>query len=357
MAAAPRRMGPLSLGDVLDETIRIYRAGFKSFLAAMALPLLPAAILLVLAGVILVTTLAVGGGPSAGAIAVTVLLAIVFGLLIGVAYIVAGGAVTRVAADYYQGTPTRVSRGYAAAFNRIWVLIGTTLLIFLGVLGLMIVSAVLSPLSFTIGWLVAIVGSLVWLLNPPARRNWLKWVIVICAPFGPVLYFGGLWMLYGQVVILEGLGPTEALRRSKQLVSGYWWRVIGTVFLLGILVSILQAIPQIIFTVIGTAVGAAAGGGSTAGVVSQVFGSVGQSIGAIIFGAIQFIALTILYFDLRVRKEALDLDVLAERQLGPVTAGAALAPGLTLEKRAPSSAADEPPSPWAEPRPDVLPPS
>jgi hypothetical protein len=33
------------------------------------------------------------------------------------------------------------------------------------------------------------------------------------------------------------------------------------------------------------------------------------------FGAVTFIALTIVYYDLRVRKEALDLEVLTERMV------------------------------------------
>ena len=36
--AAARRLGPLGLTDLLDETIRVYRVGFRGFVTAMAVP-------------------------------------------------------------------------------------------------------------------------------------------------------------------------------------------------------------------------------------------------------------------------------------------------------------------------------
>ena len=49
--------------------------------------------------------------------------------------------------------------------------------------------------------------------------------------------------------------------------------------------------------------------------LSQVFSELGSTVGWVLFGSVQFITLTVIYIDLRVRKEAYDLELMAA-QLG-----------------------------------------
>jgi hypothetical protein len=316
MASPARRLGPMGLGDVMDETIRVYRAGFKTFVATMAVPMIPLFILVVLfvaafgAGIVtdveqIEPTLLIVGG---------ILVVVVFGLSYLVLIILGGAASTGITRDLWRGEPTSVRKGYAEAGRRFWSLLGAALLVVLAVIGLYLVSI---PLLITmiVGWLVVPIGLIVWFVNPTARRPWLKWAIILCTPMGLAIYFFGLWSLYIQTVVIEGLGPVDALRRSKQLVQGYWWRVFGTVVLMGILVSILQAIPQYLFAAIGGLILVTEPGSSAGIIVGQVFSNIGTAVGWALFGAVTFIALTIVYYDLRVRKEALDLEVLTERMV------------------------------------------
>ena len=104
-----------------------------------------------------------------------------------------------------------------------------------------------------------------------------------------------------------------ALRRSGTLVAGHWFRAFGVVAVLGFIVGLLQAIPTTILGGILAAmqIGAIARGGPAAvsqpGLgVSVVSAAVG-SLGLVLFGALPFIGMTLLYVDLRNRHEGADL--------------------------------------------------
>lgn len=130
-----------------------------------------------------------------------------------------------------------------------------------------------------------------------------------------VIWIEVRWAVAFPALLAERVGPTRALGRSWALVKGNWWRTLGILIVVSILVSIIQA-----------ALGALLGGmaalmpGLTtdfrAGLVTVV-----TALVSAIVGAISPIAMTMLYLDLRVRKEGVDLDQLA-RQTTPGAAPA-----------------------------------
>lgn len=138
-------------------------------------------------------------------------------------------------------------------------------------------------------------------------------VLIITIPV--VIWIEVRWAVAFPALLAERVGPTRALGRSWALVKGNWWRTLGILIVVSILVSIIQA-----------AIGATLGGiaalmpGLTtdfrAGLVTVV-----TALVSAIVGAITPIAVTMLYLDLRVRKEGVDLDQLA-RQTTPGTAPA-----------------------------------
>jgi len=119
-----------------------------------------------------------------------------------------------------------------------------------------------------------------------------------------------LWVAFSvavPVLMTEGARGRRALGRSRRLVSGFWWRAFAIVLLGGILTGIL-----------GAAIGALAAGITSVGSgsstlvfgVQEVFtGTVSDVLTTPLTAAFT----TILYFDLRVRKEAFDLQLLADR--------------------------------------------
>ncbi len=123
--------------------------------------------------------------------------------------------------------------------------------------------------------------------------------ILMLILIGIPLYFYLLviWFFASHVIIIEGRGPISALGRSNDLVKGSWWRVfgIGVVFTLIMIGLFLVAlIPFGILTIF-------------APVLGSVFFAV---ISAVLF-PITYIGGTLVYIDLRVRKEDYNLDMMA----------------------------------------------
>ena len=171
-------------------------------------------------------------------------------------------------------------------------------------------------------------------------------LIGLAAGFGallcllPGIYFGVAFSLGVPVLLTEGKRGRKALGRSRALVKGFWWRVFGITVLGYILSSIIAG--AIEGLVVGlTSVGS--GDSSLTAVVVNVIAGTGSKVVTTPFVAAFVI---VVYFDLRVRKEAFDLQLLAER------IGVEPPPGALLQPAAPVGppewSGDEPPF-WPPP--------
>ena len=133
------------------------------------------------------------------------------------------------------------------------------------------------------------------------------------------------WSLAIPVVMLEGRSPLASLGRSWQLVRGSSWRVFGISLLVQLVAGIASAIIQTPF--------ALAGGGSfftAATAHPSATGSVIAAVGGIIASAVTAPlsagAVVLLYADLRMRKEGMDI-VLQAAAASAESAGTVGQPG------------------------------
>jgi hypothetical protein len=117
-------------------------------------------------------------------------------------------------------------------------------------------------------------------------------------------WLGVLFCLATPALLFEEARGAGAMRRSRQLIQGHWWRVFGALIVGYLIVGVLQAML----------------GGLIGGVV--LVNSESQLLNATILTAVNVIALAVslpfasalvayIYFDLRVRKEGFDLALLA----------------------------------------------
>jgi hypothetical protein len=127
-----------------------------------------------------------------------------------------------------------------------------------------------------------------------------------------------IWLLVAcslalPTVVLERQGPARALGRSFRLVRGSWWRVLGVTLLAGLIVLVAALVLQIPFNLIARAAG---GGGSgfaaftdpsNVAVLSVVITTIGTIVSGAITRPIEAGVGVLLYVDLRMRKEGLDL--------------------------------------------------
>ena len=133
-------------------------------------------------------------------------------------------------------------------------------------------------------------------------------------------------------IVLEGARPFTALKRSWQLVQGSWWRIFGITLLAGIIVAVIAAILQIPFVIIETLVGGSSGlgpifsHGTTAAanvagpsLIAIIIGAIGSIIAATCTRPISAGVTVLLYADMRIRKEGLDLALTQASQARPLT--------------------------------------
>jgi hypothetical protein len=106
------------------------------------------------------------------------------------------------------------------------------------------------------------------------------------------------------------MGPIAALGRAWRLSAGNRWRIFGIQVRLFILNLVLSLLIGGIFGGIAAA-GAQSGSPGQAGLASVVQSLVNFA-STIIWAPVEWIAFTVLYYDLRVRKEAFDLQLAAE---------------------------------------------
>ena len=129
-----------------------------------------------------------------------------------------------------------------------------------------------------------------------------------------LLFFGTVWLYIAfafavPVLFVEDLRGGKALGRSFRLVRGSWWRTFAVIALGFLLGSFVSSIVQAVFVV-----GIIADSGNDALVLtlSALAGIVGLAIST----PFQAALITVVYFDLRVRKEGFDLELLAREMAG-----------------------------------------
>jgi glycerophosphoryl diester phosphodiesterase family protein len=264
----PLRLRPLEIGDILDEIFRMYRRHFVLLAGLSVAFSIPLAALAGFGFAAFYTDLANQAANNNFSLATFSDALTVFGIGVAINLIALPlmyGAVSLAVADSALGRPVTLRGVLAGALRRYFHVAGYLLLLFL----MFGVAFCIFPL-----WIWIAVG----------------WAAVL------------------PVIFVENRGLGDAMRRSWQLVQGRWWRtffLLFLVFLLNYVVSIaLQAflyLGQLLLSI----------------VMSPFMSLAVYEAGSIVVSGLLIpilqIALVLIYFDLRVRKEGLDLFQLAQR--------------------------------------------
>jgi hypothetical protein len=320
----PRVRRLLSFGDILDEGVRLYRAHFATFALFSAVALLPSGAILVWASAsgLLTGGLAAADFQATGRLVTDpaalagldaqlsrlVGAAFVVGLLGALFHLLWSAAMVASADALWRGEHPSLPNVYLRAASRVPVIILSTILFLLGMAGLTAVATALFLVTFfgILGTCIAVVGLLFWWLRPTARRRWLKWLIVLAAPYGLPIYFAFRWAMYLAASVLENRGPLDALRRSSQLTAGQWFRV-GSVLIVaplivGILITVVSALVGIPLGIASAARGEFDLDPTSAAVSTAI-----DIVMQILFESVAIIVYTLLFHDLRNRREGADI--------------------------------------------------
>src|SRR5947209_8602448 len=149
------------------------------------------------------------------------------------------------------------------------------------------------------------------------RRNWGLLVVVVMSYIVELvglvfLIVPGIFLYVRLVaapvaVVLEGAGPVAAWERSWRLTRGFGWKILGTVIVSYFITAVGGLIVQVPFFAVGYLAGGA----------GWVFLGAGQTLASLLTTPFSTIILVLIYFDLRIRKEAFDLSVLAQQLQAP----------------------------------------
>jgi hypothetical protein len=306
----------LSFGDVLDESVQLYRRHWQNFVLISAVWLLPPGLVgvwLAASGMLDTTFLLAdaqrGTIPSPSSLA-GFAAALVASSVVGVLFLLGWSAATVAAADAYlhatdpslRSTLARTLRRYVPTFI-------SACLYGLGLIVLSVVSLVplaIVPIIFASGIPAAIIGGFVWLIVPRARAGWLKWLIILMTPLGLPAYFGGAWSMFIGATMIERHGPIGALGRSMQLVDRHWWRVVSILTIGGLIVGVLQYAPSTLVQIPLTVSSATRGRVGLAPAELAISTAVGVIV-QVLFASLASIVYTLLYVDLRNRREGTDI--------------------------------------------------
>jgi hypothetical protein len=287
-AGTPVRLRPLPVGELLDETFKLYRTHFNVIAGVAIVIILPNLLLTLLSGsyranpLSYLTQLIQNANDQAALQRLQnqnqqyigsplYLLSFPVAILL---YPFTGGALYRAATSLAAGNVETIGSVLIGTARRYFAMFGLVILTGLVVLG---------------GIAIITIPIVIWVL--------IRWAVDTPALFA------------------EGIGPVKALGRSWFLTRDTWWRTLGILLLVGLMVSLIQTALGALFTGIAALIP-----GVSDDIRAGLVTTVATLIGALV-GAISPIAITLLYLDLRVRKEGLDLDQLA-RQASPGAAPA-----------------------------------
>jgi hypothetical protein len=102
-------------------------------------------------------------------------------------------------------------------------------------------------------------------------------------------------------IVLEGMGAGESLGRSRELARGHVLRILGTLFM-------AFGIFLVVILTLSFALGLVAG---AIGLGPRVAATIGEMVFILPYPLLSVVG-TLLYYDLRIRKEGFDIDVMAQ---------------------------------------------
>ncbi len=251
-------LGPKTLGEILGGAFQNYRAGFLGIVIIVAVVQVPLSLFGFWIGPLLESALVEleetfypqfdSSFDIASLIEALRPVYLLFASLIIASWLTSSlmnGALIYGVSGQMLGKPISVGRAYSFSIGRYGAMLGASFLAGLAV--------ILMAITF------------------------------IGIPFA--IFFAVRWFFVYQTASLERCGPRTALARSSGLVRGNWWRVFGILLLIAIILAIANGITSAIL------------------VLMPFVGSILLVVFAVLLAPIMVLAATLLYHDLRVRRD------------------------------------------------------
>jgi hypothetical protein len=270
------RLRPRRVGEILDAAIKMYVGNARTLMGLTAVVVIP---MRLLAGIVLLSTLPNGSDVPGGTFSVSsgsqtasdraavlgangVLLVIE---LVAAALVTA--ACVKAVSDAYLDQPVGAGPSLRFAVRRLPRLIGLEIVMWLGLI--------------------------------------VAFILLII----PGIWLYAAWSVAVPALLIERRGAFRSLGRSRRLVKGRWWATAAVLIVANLMVTLIAGAIEALLIAVASlpsrpslllAVTASTVSGIVASIITQPF---------------QATTVTLLYYDLRMRREGYDLHVLAD-QLG-----------------------------------------
>ena len=269
------RLQPMGFTDILDGMFSLYRDHFRLFLGIVAVYFGLGV------GVDLIFVSLMG---TSGVSSISIMMSVFTAIFSAMVSILVTAGLAYASAQAYLGREVAPGPALQQAWRRFWPYFGSGLLMGLAVVGL--------------------------------------FVTVIGIPFS--IYFSVRWGLYTLPVLFEETTARNALRRSTELVKDTWWRVFGimlAIFLISLMITFILGVSfEFLLSWMGVAEPEEPSNWLES--IQRLFMPTLEGIGwfsytirrlvnmglAALAMPIGVIGSTLLYFDLRIRKEAYDIE-------------------------------------------------
>ena len=267
-------LGPRTLEGFVRETFRVYGDEFFRLMAVIVAPTLLLYALGYIPNHLTERLMATGAGFSIDRLLPMLPLAMLYVLAALVVSMLMQGALIHAVSHRYVKGVASVGKAYAFAWPRLLLLIGARILAGLVLLAICAVG----------------IGLDLVLRNMAGLPGLGVFGIIV---FGCLMaYLAVRWAFIEQAVLLEKCGPLSALSRSSAHVEEHWWRIFGIMLLIGLIIGGIAFILSLIFTL--------------------TLPALGSLIIQMLTAPFTAIITTLLYFDIRVRKEGYRLSDLAD---------------------------------------------
>jgi hypothetical protein len=249
------RFEAMTTGILLDRAFHLYANNFALMLGITAAAYVPFYLIM------LVMEASLGGRLQSPGGGLSMLLFQLVSMILwaSIAFPIASGAATYAVSERYLGNDVTIIDALRRGLNHFWTLS---------------LAQIAATIRVLIGFVLLVVPGILWMLS---------------------------YSLIVPAILIEGQKALPGLRRSRELVKGYR----GKVFLVMVVINLLQAVLAggvgVIFTFL-----LASDSGSLA-VLSSALGN----LLSIFLTPLGINAAILLYYDMRIRKEGFDLEMLS----------------------------------------------
>lgn len=255
----------LSVGELLDKAFRLYRSHFLTLIGITALLTIPGMLLEILAAALWQSIQVMN-----------ILQNLIFGILMNAALI------TAISSFYLTQPATSIQQALRLGAKRYLSILGSSLLMGLAMAAPLILILIFALARSIVLTLISYLGLLVFMV-----------------------FLSNRWGLSHQAILLEGKGAVDGLQRSWTLTQKYFWRVLGTSTAAGLIVSLVTSLPTFSLSALTRSL-------SIPLTQALILNAVFSQLLAALITPFSVAVSVLIYYDLRIRAEAFDLEYAAD---------------------------------------------